>query len=780
MTSRSFMPRTAGACRCIASALFLASSGVAIATTVPGARAGSNEGTAASAPGPQTVPPWLNKALSPDERAAAMIGSMSLEEKLGLLHTRFGVPMRGQPKPPGSLDSAGYAPGLPRLSLPPLQETDAGLGVANPVNQPFDATPLPSGLATAATFDAALAERAGAMIGGEARALGFSVLLGGGADLTRDARGGRNFEYAGEDPLLTGTMVGATIAGTQSRHIVSTLKHYALNAQENGRVMLSADIGEAASRESDLLAFEFAIERGRPGAVMTGYNRVDGTYMSENAPLLNGVLKGDWGFQGWVMSDWSATHSTEKAALAGLDQESGIDNDPKVFFGDPLKAAVVSGAVPMARLDDMVRRILRAEIAAGIVDDPPVRGGAIDLAADAEVAKRVAEDGIVLLKNAGGVLPLGRRTRRLLVVGGHADQGVLSGGGSSQVVPRGAIRAEGEPKGVFYGKPMVYDPSPPVPALRRDLPDAAITYLSGDDVAAAAQAARDADAVVVIAEQWLNESRDAPNLALPHGQDALIGAVAAANPSTIVVLETGGAVTMPWLGAVRAVVEAWYPGARGGEAIADVLAGRTNPSGHLPITFPAAESQLPRPRGTDPDTTLSNPGPPPKGPMFSVDYDIEGADVGYKWFLRTGRVPLFPFGYGLSYTRFAPRRVRAVVQGGIIEISFDIDNTGPRAGIATPQAYLDGASFTRRLVGFARVALKPGETRRVTLRVDPRLSARYDPKARGWHIAAGRYTVAVRPDALAPGASARVTLPARAWPARQGAGGIGTLRVGSR
>ncbi len=751
-------------------------------TTVDGSSALAAEPQAATRAAPVVAPsgpaaPWLNTALSADARAAAMLARMSLAEKIGLLHTRFGVPMKGQPKPDGSLDSAGFAPGVPRLGLPPLQETDAGLGVANPVNKPFDATPLPSGLMMAATFDPALAVRAGAMIGGEARALGFSVLLGGGADLTRDARGGRNFEYAGEDPLLAGRIAGATIAGTQSRHIVSTLKHFALNAQENGRVMLSATLDEAAFRESDLLAFEIALETGHPGAVMAAYNRVNGTYMSENAALLNGVLKGDWGFAGWVMSDWSATHSTDAAALAGLDQESGVDNDPQVFFDAPLQAAVEAGRVPAARLDDMVRRILRAQIAAGIVDDPPHRGSPIDFAADADVAKQVAENGIVLLKNDRHVLPLAPGTRRLLVVGGHADQGVLSGGGSSQVVPFGAIRAEGEPKGVFYGKPMLYDPSPPVAALRRVLPGTAVTYMNGEDVAAAAQAAASADAVIVVAEQWMNESRDAPNLSLPHGQDALISAVAAANPRTIVVLETGGPVLMPWLASVPAVLEAWYAGARGGEAIADVLAGQTNPSGHLPMTFPAAEAQLPRPTGTDPNSTLSNPGPPPKGPMFSVDYNIEGPDVGYKWFLRTGRRPLFPFGYGLSYTRFAASRLKAVAEDGSVKVAFVLANTGVRTGIATPQVYLDGAAFTRRLVGFERIALRPGESRRVVLRVDPRLAARFDVAAHGWAIAAGRYAVSVRPDALAPGASVAVTMPARAWPARHGAAALKTARL---
>ena len=709
--------------------------------------------------------PWMDTSLSADARADRLLAALTLDEKIGLLHTCFGVPMRGQPKPLGSLNSAGFAPGVPRLGLPPLQETDAGLGIANPTNAAFDATPLPSGLAMGATFDPALAERAGAMVGRQARAMGFSVLLGGGANLARDPRGGRNFEYVGEDPLLTGMMAGANVAGVQSNRIVGTLKHFALNGQENGRVVLSSDLAPASARESDLLAFELAAERGRPGSVMTAYNRVDGVFASENAALIDGTLKGDWGFAGWVMSDWSATHSTETAALAGLDQESGIDNDPTVFFGDPLKAAVEAGRVPMSRLDDMARRLLRAQFAAGVIDDPPRPGGAIDFDADAKVAEAVAERGIVLLKN-DGVLPLARTSKRVLIVGAHADVGVLSGGGSSQVVPKGGIREEGYPKGKFWGKPMLYDPSSPLDSLKHERPDLAVSFIDGADVAAAARAARDADVVIVFAEQWMNESRDAPDLTLPHDQDALISAIAVANRNTVVVLETGGPVTMPWLGSVAGVLEAWYPGARGGAAIAGVLTGRVDPSGHLPMTFPASVAQLPRPEPTDGDGTISNPGEAMKGVPFSVNYNIEGPNVGYKWFVNKRLTPLFSFGHGLSYTRFATRRLRARTKGGTIEVTFDVANIGGRDGTAVPQVYLDGSAFTRRLVGFQAMALRKGETRRVTLSIDPRLLATFDVAAHGWRIAPGRVTIAVRPDALADGPSTRIASMPSAWPAR--------------
>lgn len=702
-----------------------------------------------------------------DQRAVHLVAAMTLDEKVALLHTAFGTPRDGHPPPRQALDSAGFNPGLPRLGIPPLEESDAGLGIANPTNASFDATAMPSTLALGAAFDPVLAHDAGATIGEEARAMGFSVLLGGGANIVREPRGGRDFEYVSEDPLLTGTIAGAEIAGVQSRHVVSTMKHFALNAQENGRIVYDARLAEAPAREADLLAFEIALERGKPGAVMAAYNRVDGVYASQNPHLLTDILKGDWRFPGWVMADWGGTHSTVAAANAGLDQESGEEDDFAVYFGASLKAAVVAGQVPMARLDDMVVRLLRAQIAAGGLDDPPRPGGPIDFAAHGDVARTVAGRGIVLLKNDGDVLPLGRGTRRLLLVGGHADIGVLSGGGSSQVAPRGSTRFEGVPAKLFYGKPRLLDPSPPLAALRDALPGTVVTFDDGHDRAATAAAARQADAVVVFATRWANESLDLPDLRLPFDQDALIAGVASANPRTVVVLETSGGVTMPWLSSVPAVLEAWYPGGRGGEAIADVLTGAVDPSGHLPVTFPAGEAELPRPvlpahgKAASPKEAASQP-------PFIVDYDIEGADVGYKWYLRTRRKPLFPFGHGLCYTRFAVSGLSAAARAGTIAVAFDVTNTGARNGIDTAQIYLDGGAFTRRLGGWGHVALAPGETRHVATSIDPRLLASYDVATHGWHVAPGRYTVAVRPDALADGPVAEVTLAERRFPARHG------------
>jgi beta-glucosidase len=683
--------------------------------------------------------PWSNSALAPEERARLLDQALTADERLGMLHGIFAVPILGPALPKDAVGSAGYFPGVARLGIPALQESDASLGVANPFNvRPgAGATPLPSGLAMAATWDKDVAYQSGAMIGQEAWRSGFNVLLAGGANLARDPRNGRNFEYLGEDPLLAGTLAGVSIKGVQDQHVVSTMKHFAINDQETSRRGLSAKIGEAALRESDLLAFELALESGHPGSVMCAYNRVNGVYACSSDALMNKTLKGDWGFPGWVMSDWGAVHGVEDV-MAGLDQESGEQFDKKVFFDKPLAEALRSGTIPAARVSDMSQRILRSMFAAGLFEHPPVKM-LLDAEADANVARRAAAEGAVLLSNPSGLLPLAHDLKRIVVIGGHADAGVLSGGGSSQVIPLGgaavSIPMGGEgPMAPF--RTMVFDPSSPVKAIKAKAAGAEVRFIDGAYPAAAAALAKGADAVVIFATQWVIEGEDVPDLTLPNGQDALIAAVAAANPKTVVVLETGGPVLMPWLGKVGAVVEAWYPGAKGGEAIADLLFGDVNPSGRLPISFPVEASQLPRPEipgfgGRD-------------DAQIDVDYDIEGADVGYRWFARKKMRSLFPFGFGLSYTRFDYANLK--LEGGdTLTASFDVHNGGSRAGDDVPQLYLtDAAGKTRfRLIGWERISLKPGDTVHVTVKADPRLLADFDERAHGWRIDAGRYRIAL-------------------------------------
>lgn len=409
--------------------------------------------------------PWMNPALPPDERANLVIGQMTLDEKIQLVHgvrTYFQVGEPGYKKAPGSLEGDGYVPAIPRLALPALQIVGAGVGVTNWGRRAGgQSTALPSALAETASWNPALAYEFGALIGRETRDQGFNVSIGGGVNLTRDPRDGRNFEYHGEDPLLAGTILGRELKGIQTQHLVATIKHYAVNDQETGRSEVNSIIDERSMHESDLLAFEIALRESNAGAMMCSYNRVNGVHSCENDHLLNEVLKRSWGFHGWVMSDWGGTHSTVKAALAGLDQEM----DRGVYFSDKLKQAVEKGDVPVARLDDMVHRILRTEFACGIVDHPPVIGP-IDFQSGHKIALLVEEQAIVLLKNSGLLHLKEPNSRQVALIGSYAESGVLSGGGSSQVSPVGgnAAPAKSYPPDGPLGVP-VYDPSSSAPCL---------------------------------------------------------------------------------------------------------------------------------------------------------------------------------------------------------------------------------------------------------------------------------------------------------------------------
>lgn len=692
-------------------------------------------------------------------RADRIVARMTIDEKILLLHTLF-PPMAAGKTTRELIQAAGHVDDIARLKIPLVRESDASLGVANQVEQRKGdvATALPSSLTTAATFDPEIARAGGMMIGSEARAKRFNVLLAGGVNLTRDPWGGRNFEYLGEDPLLAGTLAGEHIAGVQSNRIASTVKHYLLNAQETGRMIYDARIGEADMRMSDLLAFEIAIERGKPASVMCSYNKIDGDWGCENAFLLTKVLKEDWGYPGWVMSDWGAVHTTVKAANAGLDQQSGQELDKALYFGPPLKEAVEKGEVSRKRLDDMVARYLTGLISSGAFDNPlPATSQTPPYAQNALVAQRAAEAGIVLLKN-DGVLPLAASAKRILVVGGGADLGVLSGGGSSQVrgVGGAPIEIPLSRGGSMSFARITYHASPPLAALRDALPGAQIDFMDGRNLNATLDAAKAADLVIVFATQWTTEADDVADLRLPDHQDALIANIAGVQKNVVTVLETGGPVLMPWLGQVKGVVQAWYPGQRGGVAIANILTGKVNPSGRLPITFPASEAQAPRPYPVGLDTmkaselaAAADAAAAASTPLksFPVVYN-EGADVGYRWYEKKAQKPLFPFGHGLSYTSFAYGN--ATVSGGAkLTVSFDVTNTGQRAGADVPQVYVqrDGSGHPMRLAAFRRVELAPGETRRVTLIAEPRIVADYDTTLPGWRITPGTYKAAIAHDA---------------------------------
>jgi beta-glucosidase len=488
---------------------------------------------------------------------------------------------------------------------------------------------------------------------------------------------------------------------------------------------------------------------------MCSYNKINGVYACEDDYSLNEVLKKEFGFKGFVISDWGGAHSTVKAVLAGLD----IEMPGYSFLGEPLKKAVESGEVPMTRLNDMVHRILRTEFDSGIVDNPP-QAQVVDLFRGFEVAQKIEEKGAVLLKNGHGQLPLNAAgVKSIAVIGGHADVGVMSGGGSAQVSPAGG-NAVPPPPGAF-DDPLamfnitVYHRSAPLRGIAEKAKGTVVKFDPGTDPVSAAALAKSSNVAIVFAVQHTFENMDLPSLSLPEKQDALIEAVAAANPHTIVVLETGGPVTMPWIDRVSAVIEAWYPGIRGSEALANILFGDVNPSGKLPLTFARTEADLPHPKHVDqpavdpnhPITPLPGlpvvPGISTNQTPFDSVYD-EGLKVGYKWYDAERREPLFPFGFGLSYTTYGYSELKTTSDNGLT-VTFKLKNTGNRAGEETAQVYLTLPASAheppRRLVGWSKIALGPGEQKDVTVKVDPQMVSVFNPDRNLWEVVPGEYKV---------------------------------------
>jgi beta-glucosidase len=696
----------------------------------------------------------MNTALDADTRADLVVHEMTLDEKIQLVHgIGWGVLRKGAYTPPEDNGGAGFVPGIPRLHIPDINLADSAVGVRMAATRGRYATALPSALGMAASWDPDAAFLYGSVIGRELRAQGYNMSIGGGMDLVREPRNGRNFEYTSEDPILAGTMAGQLARGVQSNEVMGDIKHYAFNDQETGRNTLNALIDERAARETDLLAFQIAINLAHPAGVMCSYNHINGDYSCENDFLLNQVLKHDWDFKGFVLSDWGGTHSTVKAALAGLDQDQPGDDN---FFSDPLKQAVLSGQVPQSRLDDMAHRIVRSMFAAGVIDHPPVES-VVDPFKGRDDAQHIEEESIVLLKNAllkngtqksgGAILPLSTATRSIALIGGHADVGVLSGGGSSQVDAPGGNAVNPHPGSSNWGE-HVYDPSSPLREMQRLAPTAHIAYDPGTDPVAAAKAARAAQVAVVFVTQWESEGQDSATLSLPDNQDALVAAVAAANPSTIVVLETGNPVSMPWAKDVKGIVAAWFPGIGGAQALANILFGRVNPSGKLPVTFPASDDQLPHPQVTGLTPRTANNGADARAARnqprnFPVDYNVEGMAVGYRWFQMKKIQPLYAFGYGLSYTRFAYSNLH--VDPAAKSVTFTLRNTGARAGDEVAQVYVTlpdsaGEPF-RKLAAWKRVSLAPGATQTVQVDLDPLTLSIYLTDRHTWLRPEGNFLI---------------------------------------
>jgi beta-glucosidase len=681
---------------------------------------------------------WMNKSLSPDERADLVLKELTLDEKIDLIHGE-GMPGWGPPKPNAYLGNggAGFVLGIERLGIPFIQMSDAAYGVRSSAMNGRYSTALPSNVGAAASWDTQAACDYGALIGKELRAQGYNMTLGGGVNLTREPRNGRTFEYQGEDPVLAGTLVGNRIKCEQAQHVIGDIKHYVMNDQESGRNEVDSIISKRAMQETDLLAFHIGINIGNPQAVMCSYNAINGDYACENKYTLTDVLKKDWQFPGFVLSDWGGTHSTVKASAAGLDNEEPGEN----FYGEAYKKAVQDGKISQAELDEHVHRILRAEFAAGIVDDP-IHKSVVDVEGGLETAQRIEENSIVLLKNSNHILPLDKNSiHSIAVIGDHADMGMISGGGSAQVDPPGAT----SPMWLAH----VWFPTSPQKTLAEKVPSAPIKFNSGSDPAAAAELAKTCDVAIVYVDQWTSEGMDLKNLSLPDKQDALIEAVAKANPRTIVVLETGTAVTMPWLDQVGGVLEAWYGGSRGAEAVANVLFGDVNPSAKLPMTFPKSEADLPHPVVVQPPPHSQGASPVMRmedaKATFSVHY-TEGLKVGYKWYDAEKKPVLFPFGFGLSYTTYSYSDLQ-VTPGSPATVTFKVTNTGSRAGSEIAEVYAalpaSAEEPPKRLVGWSKVMLAPGESKEVTVTVDQKYLSIFDEAGDHWKLVPGSYNFMV-------------------------------------
>lgn len=706
---------------------------------------------------PATVTAVTDPDTVADQRASALVAQMTLDEKIQLVH--------GVGTQTGPLGGAGYIPGIPRLGIPDYYTADSATGVyqaKNGVTVDNGATAMPSNIALAASWDTQLAYNYGSQIGKELRTIGYTEGLGGGVDLARELRNGRIFEYMGEDPVLAGYLIASRTTGTQDQKVVATIKHFAANDQETNRFTSNSIIDERTLRELQLLPFEIGIKQGKPGNVMCAYNLLNGIKSCENTYLLTDVLKTEWGYQGKVQSDWfMALTDTVRGANAGLDEEEGGSTDDSAgfygvptFFNQKLKAAIAAGTVPLSRLNDMVQRKLRTMIRLGIMDSPAPLGGTIDQAAGDVAAKAAAEQSMVLLKNATPAgattpaLPLNAATiQRIVVIGGHADVGVMAGGGSALTPPRGGNAVTClNPTATIGGQVSAcatWYKSSPLDAIKAKAPNATVTYLDGSDAAAAATAAANADVAIVFGTQWETEGGDLASLSLPdavadpanqsYDQNALIAAVAASAKRSVVVLESGTAVTMPWVNNVHSVLEAWYPGIQGGAAIADVLFGTVNPSGKLPITFPVNDTDQPQKAISSTD--------------LNVVYS-EGLNMGYRWYDSQNITPLFPFGHGLSYTSFAYFGLTTAVDAnGNLTASFTLKNTGLVAGAEVAQIYaaLPAAAGEppQRLIGWQKVQLAPGASTKVTVSATAERLAIWDITLHQWRIPAGTFSFTV-------------------------------------
>ncbi|WP_067478243.1 beta-glucosidase family protein [Actinomadura hibisca] len=654
--------------------------------------------------------PWCDARLGPDQRAALLLARLTADEKISLMATDD--PLGG---PLGGFSENAHADtnnGIPRLGVPPVYMADGPAGVRQ-----GKATALPAPIALAAGFDPAAARRYGGTVAWEARHRGNDVIFGPTVDVLRTPLNGRTFEGLGEDPYLSAGLGASWVQGAQKQGVLASVKHLAVYAQESDRLALKMKVAPRTLREIYLPPFEAAVKTGGTATVMCGFGQLNGRWACEDGSVLNKILRTEWGFKGFVVSDHTAVHDAVAGATGGLDMELPV--------GMKFNAWNLKNKVPQQVIDGAARNILRTMFAHGVFDRPAYANDLtrIDRTASRTAARQLAESGMTLLQNTGGALPL-KSPRSIALIGKGANE-VPSGFGSAQVQPFSTVTPR---KGI----------------AQRAGAGAQVAYDDGRDHRAAADAARKAQVAIVFATDTQGEFFDKSCLALTCArdplkgdQDGLISAVAAANPNTIVVLETGGPVLTPWAGRVKGIVAAWYPGQQGGEALARVLYGDVDPGGRLPVTFPVAAGDAP---------TAGNPAQYP-GVNKTVAFS-EGVFVGYRHYDAKRIKPRFPFGHGLSYTTFRYGGLAVTPTG----VQATVTNTGSRTGVAVPQLYLGlpspGAAVPqppRQLKGYQKVTLAPGRSARVTFPLDRRALSYWDQAGGGWKVAKGCYRVGVGP-----------------------------------
>ena len=649
--------------------------------------------------------PWVGSSAPISQRVSQLLAKMTVAQKVTVLTGASGS------------SYVGFTPAIGALCIPAMNLEDGPAGVGDGMGS---VTQLPAPVDVAATWDTSAERLYGQVIGAEQAAKGSSVDLGPTINIVRDPRWGRAFESIGEDPYLNGTLGAADIQGVQSAGVMAQVKHFAVYNQETNRNTSSDDavVSTRAEQEIYLPAFADSTQQGAASSVMCSYSTVNGTYACQNPYLLSTVLRQQFGFGGFVTSDWYATHATAASANAGLDQDMpGTDGE----FGSALQSAVSSGAVTTATLNSMVTPVLTEMFAFGLFDEPPAGSPAQTATSSAHVtdALQLAEEGTVLLKNSGGVLPLSSSDQKVAVIGADASSSPLTaGGGSAGVTSSGTVT--------------------PLQGITAAAPSGVtVSYNDGSSDSSAAALAASSSVAVVFVSNDESEGSDLSSIDLSSADNSLISAVAAANPHTVVVLNTGSAVTMPWLSSVAGVFEAWYPGQQDGTAIAALLFGGADPSGHLTVTFPTSLSQVPA------STAAQWPGT-----GGTVQYS-EGVDVGYRWYDARALTPLFPFGYGLSYTSFSfsNLKITALPQGGAATVSATVTNTGSRAGADVAQLYVtDPAAASeppRQLEGFARVNLQPGASQTVSFPLTQRSLSYWNSSSSAWATATGSYGISV-------------------------------------